>query len=337
MFQNDNNYQQDFSQSSSSSAATSSTTNSALSVQPIKLSNSRLLALSIVFLIVQSWFNLVTQVQTGISLFLVAVIGWFLAKLTDQDRQELNHGHPSKNKRWIDHRSIDSLQLVTHTSPNVNNIIVSESSPLRRANSALNLLQTTQIEDTQRHHAVNSRTNTDIDGDQSSGHHSSFDLTDDPATLNITTCSNSLSRSCEPCHRNGWTQQTNERDIINKFESSPTFQQQRPKELSTVSANCDHRDSSDSNTSDHQSTCTYNSSIGSSVQETKNSPVRLIPKPGAYDEQLDEDETKPNEIDILGGHQVTALRALMDQLAPIDSSDSQHSHYSNPRIKDIKE
>lgn len=89
MFQNDNNYQTN---DLSSSSASSQITNSANSnVHVIRLTKSKTYAAFLLFIIFTTWFQLIAQVQTGISLVLLAIIGFFLGKLTDQDESHSNH------------------------------------------------------------------------------------------------------------------------------------------------------------------------------------------------------------------------------------------------------
>lgn len=59
--------------------------------QLIRITANRLLALALSFLIIQSWLQVVLQIQTAISLFLLAIIGWFIGKLTEKP---LRFKHP---------------------------------------------------------------------------------------------------------------------------------------------------------------------------------------------------------------------------------------------------
>lgn len=77
MFQNDYD--------PTASAASSQQTNSALSVHVVRPSRGRLYALFLVFVIFSSWFQLVAQTQTAISLLLLAIIGFLLGRATDTD------------------------------------------------------------------------------------------------------------------------------------------------------------------------------------------------------------------------------------------------------------
>lgn len=80
MFQNDNvNYE------ASSSQQQQQQTNSALSVHVVRLSRGRVHALFWAFIIFSTWFQLVAQVQTAISLFLIAVIGFLLGRATNAE------------------------------------------------------------------------------------------------------------------------------------------------------------------------------------------------------------------------------------------------------------
>lgn len=63
--------------------ASSQQTNSAISVHITKLSQGRVYAFIMAALIFASWFQLVAQVQTFISIILLAIIGFFLGKVTD--------------------------------------------------------------------------------------------------------------------------------------------------------------------------------------------------------------------------------------------------------------
>lgn len=73
------------------SAASSHQTNSALSVHVVRLSYGRLYALFLAFVIFSSWFQLVAQTQTAISLLLLAIIGFLLGKATDDTDDEASH------------------------------------------------------------------------------------------------------------------------------------------------------------------------------------------------------------------------------------------------------
>lgn len=68
----------------SQQAASSQQTNSAISVHVSRLSRGRIYALFVGYLIFSSWFQLVAHTQTAISLFLLAVIGFFLDRVTNE-------------------------------------------------------------------------------------------------------------------------------------------------------------------------------------------------------------------------------------------------------------
>lgn len=66
-------------------ASSQQTTNSAaISVHIARLSRGRVYAFLVTALIFISWFQLVAQAQTLISIFLLAIIGFFIGKVTDQ-------------------------------------------------------------------------------------------------------------------------------------------------------------------------------------------------------------------------------------------------------------
>lgn len=103
-----------------------------------RLSRGRIYALFIGYLIFSSWFQLVAHTQTAISLFLLAVIGFFLDRLTDQASRKPAHGalparrgsadtqrHPvegDSSSRTLDplisraHSAIELLQALTSSS-----------------------------------------------------------------------------------------------------------------------------------------------------------------------------------------------------------------------------
>lgn len=81
MFQNDD--QQHLSPANSGRLSAHSSASSRHS-NVIRVTPNRLLALSLAFLICHSWLQLVLQLQTAISLFLLAIIGCFIGKLTER-------------------------------------------------------------------------------------------------------------------------------------------------------------------------------------------------------------------------------------------------------------
>lgn len=98
MFQNDHSNQYD------PSAASSHQTNSAIS----RLSTAKVYAFFLAFIIFSSWFQLVAQLQTAISLILLAIIGFCVSQLTDRKRPEV-----SPKKRLLEGPEPDpnSIQL----------------------------------------------------------------------------------------------------------------------------------------------------------------------------------------------------------------------------------
>jgi len=70
------------------SAASSQQTNSAISVHMVRLTRGRFYALFVASIILTSWLQAVAQVQTAISLLLLAIIGLFLGKVTDSAQGE---------------------------------------------------------------------------------------------------------------------------------------------------------------------------------------------------------------------------------------------------------
>lgn len=89
MFQNDYDPS---STSSFSSVASSQQTSSAISVHLDRLTHGRSYALLVIYLIFASWFEILNQIQTQIILFLLAIIGYFLAQLTDL-ASDVRRGH----------------------------------------------------------------------------------------------------------------------------------------------------------------------------------------------------------------------------------------------------
>ena len=81
MFQNDDQSPNLFAQSASSQQQS----NSAISMHLNRFERGQIFGLFWSFVIFSTWFNLVAQVQTGISLFLLAVIGYFLGLVTGQE------------------------------------------------------------------------------------------------------------------------------------------------------------------------------------------------------------------------------------------------------------
>lgn len=130
MFQNDfiDTWQQ---------AASSQQTNSAISAHVIRLSRGRVYALFLGYLIFASWFQLIAQTQTAISLFLLAVIGLFLDRLTDRSADE-NNGRKSEHEGALPPGSNDTTSSLGNQEDSTHTL-----DPLiERAKSALNLLQT---------------------------------------------------------------------------------------------------------------------------------------------------------------------------------------------------
>lgn len=79
------------------SAVSAQQTNSALSVHVVRISRTRIYAFFLAFLIFSSWFQLVAQTQTAISLVLLAIIGFLLGRATDEcgspDTHEASRKH----------------------------------------------------------------------------------------------------------------------------------------------------------------------------------------------------------------------------------------------------
>lgn len=323
LFQNDNFHEPSLTASSSQQSSNSA-------VSSVRLSSGRFLALSMLLLIVQSWINLVAQVQTAFSLFLLAIIGWLWSKqcnATDQDpkrtdprakyemrksQNETQREKPSGDF-WHEQANFRLLDTTKMLQPNstltigLRDSLVVESALLRRANSALNLLRTINGQ-CERHPAA---VISNCDGDHSSGHHSSFDLTDEPNSATIVSTDPTVSSDSNGIMEsdNNWRRRT-------ESQSQSSYQ---PKGISpngsASSANSAPPISSDC-ISDHHSTG-YQSSLAS---EVLNSPVRLIPA------EPEDDELEPchvEEINILS-EQPTALDVLMERLT------SDEPHYSMP-------
>lgn len=109
--------------------AESQQSNSALSLHVSRLSRARIYALFAAFLVFAGWFQLLAQFQTLVSLFLLAVIGFFLGKVTDQqsDVDHLKSDH-AKHLRWA-HLEDKCSELAKRNQPHDNRKAPSSAGP----------------------------------------------------------------------------------------------------------------------------------------------------------------------------------------------------------------